>query len=118
MGGEGEKLDGTFKSNMPGLGELSMSSPLAILKRAVVCQSAKITSCISFPTSASERRRGLDGRGGEGQGKHTIEVQQLLVGGLRSKLLGVFDGRLEVRHFRWLGLACLFGSGLKWGCVA
>lgn len=34
--------------------------------------------------------------------KHTVELQQLLVGGLGGKLLGVLDGRLKVRHVGWL----------------
>lgn len=55
-----------------------------------------------FPPRLVKGGRGLVGWGGEGQRKHTIEVQQLLVGGLGGKLLGVLDGRLKVRHDGWL----------------
>lgn len=60
-------MNSTFKSNMPGLGELSMSSPLAILKRAIVRKSyvsqPRLQSRIHFP----RRLKGVAGWGGEGQ---------------------------------------------------
>lgn len=43
--------------------------------------------------------------------KYTIELQQLLVAGLSSKLLGVGDGLVEVRHLECLGYGKI---GLLW----
>lgn len=69
---------------MPGAGALEMSSPLAILKRAVLLS-------VEWP-----------GEDGSCSRCRTVEVQQLLVGGLGGELLGVGDGLFE-RHDGWFG---------------
>lgn len=96
---------------MPGLGEASMFSPLAILKRAVggggVGQSVekRLSSTLVFRLCVAEVQEGI----------HTIELQQLLVGGLSSKLLGVLDGGVEVGHVGWLvGVCCCLGNVVTW----
>lgn len=82
--GLGMGLELTFRSNMPGAAALLKSSPVPILKRAVFAHR-------DFSSALRPRGEATRVLGSE----LTVQLEELLVGGLGRQLLAVGGGGLE-----------------------
>lgn len=79
-----------------------MSSPLATLKRPVVEKDRSANGSILPHSSAARAREKAGGGVGMMKFERTVELQQIIVGGLGGQLLGVGDGLVECGHFEIL----------------